>query len=187
MQGTGTNRRKWLTITVIIASIIALIAIDQILKQVFLNLENQGKLPIKVIKNFFEFTFVYNTGSAYGFLSDAKWAQVFFKILTPIALCFFVFLLILGIRKKQRLLVISMGFVIAGTLGNYIDRLLISKVIDFLSIIIGGDRIFGIFNVADMYLSVGIILVLVHFMFLDENAIFSKKKDGKNDNSESGN
>ena len=49
------------------------------------------------------------------------------------------------------------------------------KVVDFLCIQIFGNRIFGIFNIADVYLSVGMVMTIIHLLFIDKNAVFGKK------------
>ena len=50
-------------------------------------------------------------------------------------------------------------------------------VTDFICIEIAGNRIFGVFNVADGELSAGVVLVVIHLLFLDKNALFKGKKE----------
>ena len=65
-------------------------------------------------------------------------------------------------------------------MGNFIDRLLNSKVVDFLSFHFWGYD-FPTFNVADICLTVGVIMLIVHFLFFDGNAVFGKKQISEND------
>ena len=181
MQRTRLDRRKYITVFIVFLSVAALVVIDYLTKRLFLRLHEEKNLvanPIIVIENFFYFSFIYNTGSAYGFLSGAAWAQTFFKIMTPIAVIVFGVLLWLAVKNNYIVCTSGLGFVVAGTIGNYIDRVSMGKVIDFICLEINGKRIFGIFNFADVMLSVGVVLIIVHFLFLDKNALFGKK-DGR--------
>ena len=181
MQRTGATGRKRIIFYIVIPLIVilALIVADQISKQAFKKLyEDHGQTI--VIKNFFYFTFVENQGSAFSFLSDKDWGQVFFKILTPIALIAFLFFFVLSIKSGRKWCIYSLALIISGTIGNYIDRLFNSKVIDFIGFQFG-SYFFPIFNFADIYLTVGVIMLIVYFLFLDDNAIFSKKKGDKED------
>ncbi len=184
MQGTRSFRVKSALKRIIIPVIvfITLIAIDQITKQCFKNLNEARDLrrnQIDIIKNFFYITYTENSGSAYGFLAGKSWSQLFFKILTIVALVLFAFLYIYAYKKKYGLMIYSVVFITGGTIGNFIDRLLNGKVIDFMCAEFFGKRLFGVFNFADLFLTAGVIMIIVHFLFLDESALFGKKEDGK--------
>lgn len=177
MQRTGINRRI-ISIIIYVAVFILLIILDQYTKYYFKNkyLENGST---QVIKNFFYFSYAENTGSAFSFLADKSWAQTFFKALTALALLVFVFLTIYFFKKNQKWLTVSFVVTIAGTIGNFIDRLALNYVRDFISFIFGGYR-FPVFNVADICLVVGVIMIAFYVLFLDKDAVF-KRKNGKND------
>lgn len=179
MQGIRFNRGK--RITLLICSIVILVLavlLDQWTKIYFKNYVSQnGK--ITVIEGFFYLTYTVNTGAAWSFLADVAWGQTFFKILTPIALVVFTIFYIYSYCKNYKWLQISIILVLGGTIGNYIDRLLVNGVTDFISLVFG-NYYFPVFNLADSFLVVGVIMVVVHYLFLDENAII-KKKNGKND------
>lgn len=186
MQGTRSFRVKNTLKRIIIPIVvfIALIAIDQISKQCFKSLNETRDLrrnQIDIIKNFFYITYTENSGSAYGFLAGKSWSQLFFKILTCVALVLFVFLYIYAFKKKYGLMSYAVIFITGGTIGNFIDRLLNDKVIDFMCAEFFGKRLFGVFNFADLFLTAGVIMIIVHFLFLDESALFGKKDDGKED------
>ena len=111
-----------------------------------------------------------------------------FKIVTPVALVAFFAFYIFAVKKSYKWLAFSLTFVVAGTIGNYIDRLINSEVVDFLSFQFG-SYFFPTFNVADICLTVGVIMLIIHFFFFDENALFKKKikaetaeKNGNNKN-----
>ena len=89
----------------------------------------------------------------------------------------FVVFYLYAMKKNYRWLKYALTFVIGGTIGNFIDRLAFNGVTDFLGFIFG-SYYFPIFNFADTFLVVGVIMVIVHFLFLDEEALI-KKNDGK--------
>ncbi len=178
MQGTGANRRKRIGIEIVSLLVISLlITIDQIAKFHFSSILSYGeKLP--VIDSFFYFTYTLNTGAAWSFLADVSWGQLFFKILTAVALIAFTFFYIIVSRKGYKWLRIALILVISGTIGNFIDRLTIDAVIDFIGFTFGSYN-FPIFNLADSFLVVGVIMIVVQYLFIDENAVFKKKNGNK--------
>ena len=179
MQRIRVDRRIIIKNLIFLLVLVALILIDQITKTVVKNLyENSGWVYTSVISGFFEFRYAFNTGAAFSFLADASWGQIFFKILTSIALVAFYIYYVYVCKKGYTFLRIAMIIVIAGTIGNLIDRLAYNGVVDFLSFTFGAYK-FPIFNLADTYMTIGAIMVVVHYFFLDENAIFTKKNDKK--------
>ena len=175
MQRTGTNRRVVLII-LYVALFAVLVAIDQLTK-IYFTEKYLTEGQTEVIKGFFFFSYAENTGSAFSLLADKEWGQLFFKVITVIALVIFVAYIVYSHKKNTKWLTFSLIVIVAGTVGNFIDRLAFSYVRDFISFIFGNYR-FPIFNVADICLVVGVIMVIIYYFFLDENAIF-KKKDGK--------
>ena len=179
MQGTGTDRRKRIIFATIAVVILACVIIfDQLTKSYFKNyVQENGN--VTVIDGFFYFTYTVNTGAAWSFLSGVSWAQTFFKILTSIALVFFAVFYLYALLKGYKWLQISLVFVMGGTIGNFIDRIIQNGVTDFIGFIFG-SYYFPIFNLADSFLVVGVIMITVHYLFLDFNAVF-KKKDEQQD------
>ena len=102
--------------------------------------------PIRVIPGFFSITHARNPGAALGLLQDVH--VFFFIALTVVALG-----LILSFYRKadpqDRLSATALGLVLAGALGNLIDRVIRHEVVDFLQFDLG-LFIFPDFNVADI-------------------------------------
>ena len=135
--------------------ILAVVALDQITKY---SIEAQLSLgqSIEIIKGFFSLTYARNTGAAWSILTGQ---MTFFYIISTIALVVMTYFLV-KTDKKENLQRIALALLIAGTLGNFIDRLMFQYVRDFLDfIIIGYD--FPIFNVADISLNVAIGLLIL--------------------------
>ncbi len=180
MQGVGTDRRKRIVVEIVSLVVISiLIAFDQIAKLHFSRTLAFGE-KLNVIDGFFYFTYTLNTGAAWSFLADVSWGQLFFKILTVVALIAFSLFYVIVARKGYKLLRIALILVISGTIGNFIDRLAIDAVIDFIGFTFGTYN-FPIFNLADSFLVVGVIMIIIQYLFIDENAVF-KKKNGNKEN-----
>lgn len=182
MQGVGTYGRREFVKKRILPLIILLsfIILDQVLKTVCKNLyENHGWLQTRVIDGFFYFRYTMNTGASYGFLANKPWAQTFFICLTSVLLPLFAVYYAYATKRNYTFLKYALIFVMAGTIGNFIDRIAYGGVVDFLNLVINGNNVFGIFNVADVYLTVGVIMLLVYYLFVDENALLRFKKNGK--------
>ena len=174
MQGTRFDGRRLINFIIIPVVIFALLLlIDQLTKNYFRN--EKSNQVVEVINNFLYFDFVLNTGSAFSFLANVDWAQTFFKILTPISLVLFIGFFIYAYKKGYKWLLFAVTLVIAGTIGNYIDRLIFSAVTDFISFKFG-SYYFPTFNFADVYLCVGVVMFIIHLLFLDENALFRNEK-----------
>ena len=181
MQGTGLARRKRLNKQLVLifslVLVVVLVALDQLTKFLFTRLYLKNG-QTTVIDGFFYFTYVENSGAAWSFLSDLSWSQLFFKILTVISILLFGLFFYYGYKHNYRFLQFSLAITVGGTIGNFIDRLRFDAVTDFIKFVFGSYH-FPIFNVADICLTFGVIMIIVHLLFLDENAVFSKKKEEK--------
>ena len=158
------------------------VIIDQITKNYILkNFDLYDS--IEVIPDFFDITYVRNSGSAFSMFADKSWGQTFFKIITPIALTGYVALYYF-FGRKYKFLSVGIMLTAGGTIGNYIDRLLYSEVIDFLSFEFFGWG-FPVFNMADTFLCIGVFMIIVHFLFIDTDAVFKPTvKNGVTDGEE---
>ena len=119
---------------------------------------------IPVIPGFFHFTYVVNRGMAFGI--DLPIGIGIFSFLSIIISCFLVFILW---RERENILLvrIALALILGGAIGNLIDRILFSEVVDFLDFMIG-DYHWYIFNIADSAVTVGIILMLWHSVFIKD-------------------
>lgn len=135
--------------------ILAVVALDQITKYAIEAELSLGQ-SIEIIKGFFSLTYARNTGAAWSILTGQ---MTFFYIISTIALVVMTYFLF-KTDKKENLQRIALALLIAGTLGNFIDRLMFQYVRDFLDFIILGYD-FPIFNVADISLNVAIGLLIL--------------------------
>ena len=95
-----------------------LVTIDQITK--YLTVQNIGLYEIKeIIPNFLSFTYIQNSGAAWSLLEGKMW---FFYIITIIVIAFLLYYLYTE-GRKDKILGIILSIVLAGTIGNFIDRI----------------------------------------------------------------
>ena len=140
---------------------IIIFGIDQLTKVLL-----YGK-NMRLIGDFLWLKTVFNEGAAWGSLSGAKW---FFIIISAIAAVVFVYLLISKKYFKSKFFKLSIGFLLGGLLGNLFDRIIYSGVRDFIYLKFIN---FPVFNIADIAITVGTIMLIVYILF-----IYSKT-DGK--------
>lgn len=145
-----------------------LVVVDQLTK--YLTVQNIDLYEvIEIIPNVLSFTYIQNTGAAWSILEGKMW---FFYIVTIIVIAFLLYYLYTE-AKTNKILGIILSVVLAGTIGNFIDRLVFQYVIDMIKV----DFInFPIFNVADMLLTVG-VGVLIIFTFYEERNTTNKIGD----------
>lgn len=107
---------------------------------------------------FFNLILVYNTGAAFSFLAGGGVAARFFFI-TIAVVASFVILRLLRRHSQERLFSLALALILGGALGNLIDRILLSHVVDFLDFHAFGVH-FPAFNVADMAITGGAFLLV---------------------------
>lgn len=139
-----------------IAIIAFILILDQVTKLWFVAnfalFESQ-----EIIPNVFYWTRKFNTGASWGILEG----QIgLFIVITILALGFFVYLLRDALQKQQPWHIMGLSLMIGGTLGNFIDRLRLGGVVDFIDVYIFGYD-FPVFNVADSALNVGLVVFFI--------------------------
>lgn len=101
---------------------IILVIVDQITK--YLTVQNIALFEVKeVIPNFLSFTYIQNSGAAWSLLEGKMW---FFYIITLIVIGFLLYYLSTEGRKNKTFGVI-LSVILAGTIGNFIDRILLIR------------------------------------------------------------
>lgn len=136
--------------------------IDFFSKQMVSNAMKIGE-SIPIIRNFFYLTYTHNTGAAWSILEDER---IPLLILTVIVLV--IVHKYLGSEKLNRIEQISYGMLIGGILGNFLDRLIYGYVIDFWDFYFWGYN-YPIFNMADCFIVVGIILIIIVYIRKEKN------------------
>lgn len=117
---------------------------------------------IPIIERLIYFTSHRNKGAAFGILQGQMWLFYIITVVVVIGLVYY----IQTEAKRSSFLGISLGIILGGALGNFIDRLFRGEVVDFIDTYIFGYD-FAIFNVADAALCVGVGLLFIQ-MIRDE-------------------
>ena len=144
------------------------VAIDQLSKLIINSYNDTNIFPKDIISDFLRFTYITNDGIAFGLNPFGKYSFILLTI--SIIAVLFVVKILIDSRQSSKLVQFSLSLVLGGALGNLIDRFLTTfnfrgynGVIDFIDIGIKGYR-FYIFNFADFFISLGIILYLISFI-----------------------
>lgn len=149
-----------------------LVIFDQITKLIARTTLSAG--DIDIIPGVLQLHLLYNTGAAFSILTGKT---IVFYVLTPVIAAVIIYFFIrLPFEKKYLPMAFVLTSLVAGAAGNYIDRLVFSKVTDFIYFSIIN---FPVFNVADIYVTISVIvlLVLILFYYKDEElSAWIKKK-----------
>lgn len=158
---------------IVLAVTALLVAADQLLKLWVLDHLAGGPSQL-LIPHLLQLTYVENRGAAFGILQGRT------GILSIVTLAVVIVLVVLLIRGKfngSRLVQWCMGLIIAGGLGNLIDRMARGFVVDYLDI--SPLFSFPVFNLADCCVVVGTFLLMAYLLMAD--AIQAKKKKAAED------
>lgn len=151
-----------------IISFLILVFLDQITK-CFAVLKLKDKEPFVIIKDVFELHYLENRGAAFGMLQGK---QIFLLLLTAVFLLFmcYVFYKMPSGKKYIPLRIVGV-MILAGAVGNMIDRVRMQYVVDFLYFKLID---FPIFNIADCYVTVAAfsLFFLILFYYKDEDFEF---------------
>lgn len=134
------------------------ILLDQVTKWLVVKNMYLGE-SITVIEDFLYITSHRNRGAAWGILQGQMW---FFYVITVIVIIGIIYY-IQKYAKGKMLLGLSLGLMLGGAIGNFIDRVIRKEVVDFVNtIIINYD--FPVFNIADSALVVGVGLLMLQML-----------------------
>ncbi|MFD2443449.1 signal peptidase II [Bacillus sp. CGMCC 1.16607] len=134
------------------------ILLDQLTKWLIVKNMELGE-SIAIIEDFLYITSHRNRGAAWGILQGQMW---FFYIITVVVIIGIIYY-IQKLAKEKKLFGISLGLMLGGAIGNFIDRVLRKEVVDFVNTYIFNYD-FPVFNVADAALCVGVGLLMVQMV-----------------------
>lgn len=157
-----------MTILMTIIAVFAMVLVDQVVKYwAVISLAPVGSIPL--IPGVLQLTYVENRGAAFSILQNQIWL---FILLTVVILCVIIYVL-----QKQMIQTalgrISLVVIAAGAVGNMIDRLFRHYVVDMIELVFVH---FPVFNIADIYVTVGVVLFCIYVMFQHKDANELEKK-----------
>ncbi|WP_416151025.1 signal peptidase II [Salipaludibacillus sp. HK11] len=135
---------------------LGVIILDQLTKWLVVQyMEIRESIPL--IENVLYLTSHRNAGAAFGILQGQLWLFFIATVGVVVGVSYY----IQKHTKGERWFGISLGLVLGGAIGNFIDRVLEGAVVDFIDVYIFSYN-FPIFNVADSALVVGVIMLMIH-------------------------
>ena len=141
---------------------LTLVILDQVTKALVINFFNlYDSVVLLPIMNL---TFVVNYGFAFGLLNNPSLNQILVSLVILAIIIYFLYLLI---KTQDKIFQLTLTLILAGALGNFIDRIFRGFVIDFIDIYIGKYH-WPAFNIADSCISVGFVVLMVNILFLNK-------------------
>ncbi len=125
------------------------------------------KPAVTVIDGYFHLRYVENCGGAFGFLSSRseKTRRPFFFLTSILATGFLIYLF-WRIGPREKILMVAFSVILGGAIGNVIDRIWLGYVVDFVEWHIRDRARWPTFNIADVGITVGLVLILFDSFFL---------------------
>lgn len=171
---------------VYIAVIAVCILLDQLSKYYIQIAVKESGGQINVLGEWLTFVWTTNDGATGGIFSKMEGRNILFFVMTLIGLPIFFFMLWRS-RRRSVWGQIAFSFIIGGTIGNAIDRIYFAEdgfftgaVRDFVKV----QNFFGIFNVADSFLVVGVIMALLAVLFFDYDSLVKTMINERRQNAE---
>ena len=152
---------------------LVLVALDQLVKYLVLqNIPLGGHVPF--IPYIVELTYVQNTGAAFSMLEGHTW------VLTLISAAVSVLLAVVLAKRvfPRRFAMVSLALILAGAVGNLIDRLFLGFVTDMFQTLFMN---FAVFNVADICVVCGAVMAAAYYLWFYEKYDKKDAKDGSSD------
>ncbi len=151
-----TRRKSLITLAAIAAAVVALDALAKAWAVAVLT-PVDGK-AVRIDAGPLDFVLVHNTGAAFGIGADATWV---FIVVTVVIVAAALAWIGTG-RRRSPLAVVSLSLLVGGGIGNFIDRVALGYVVDFIEFSFVD---FPVFNIADICITAGVVLLLVWGFF----------------------
>ena len=148
---------------------LVLLAADQITKAIAFAVMGENAPVTMVIPGFLGFNTVLNEGISFSIGEDGEWTQPIVIAITAVA-SIVIAVLICKLPKRRLLLRYALVLILAGAVGNLIDRIAMQAVRDFIYMNFGFVDFSN--NVADLEITVGAVMLIICLLFVDEEAVF---------------
>ena len=159
MFGTLFNNKFNLTLFFLF---LTLVILDQFTKALVINFFNL--YDSVVLLPIINLTFVVNYGFAFGLLNNPSLNQILVSLVILAIIIYFLYLLI---KTQDKIFQLTLTLILAGALGNFIDRIFRGFVIDFIDIYIGKYH-WPAFNIADSCITLGFVVLMINILFLNK-------------------
>ena len=112
---------------------------------------------------FLQLVLVYNRGAAFGFLGEASGWQLPFFAVTAVIVSIVIVIRLVRTAATQKWFEVALVLILAGAIGNLIDRIRVGYVVDFIELYYGAWR-FPAFNVADIVIFLGAVMLALELL-----------------------
>lgn len=127
---------------------------------------------IVIIKNFFSLEYLENRGAAFGILQNKQFLLAIITIVVAAVMIYY----LLKYKPKSVLLKISLAMIISGAFGNLFDRVVYNYVVDFILWHYKDIYYFPTFNVADMMVVCGTVLLALYLIITPEDKLLKREE-----------
>lgn len=135
-------------------TVIAVVFFDRATKIFFTDTLSWGE-SIPVIRNFLHFTLVHNTGIAFGLFKNQGIVFIIIPFIAVVLIAYNIYYHRNNARVS-RMYIVGFSLILAGAIGNLVDRIMFGYVIDFIDF-----RVWPVFNIADSAITIGTIFILI--------------------------
>lgn len=163
-------KQKWPAIAVALLILLLLVGLDQWTKWAVMKSIPYGETLV-VVPGFFELTYLHNTGAAFSMMNGMN---VWFFVVLTLTVC--AMLVYYFFKNDDSKIDFALALILAGAIGNLIDRIAFGYVRDFFQFYIFGSP-FAVFNVADVCITLGMILLVFEIIYKDFRASRTRKKE----------
>jgi len=133
---------------------LVVLVIDQVIKY-FIHSSMYLGQSIPLLNGFVQLTYVRNTGAAFSLFLGFSPYLIVVGIAAVAAIIYFHF----RSAKKDYYLQTALAFILGGSLGNLLDRILRSYVVDYIDF-----KFFPVFNLADIMINIGVLLIIIRLI-----------------------
>lgn len=144
---------------------IVIFFLDRVSKIYIIDFFLDQKIDTFYINPYLNFVLIWNTGMAFGVLQSDS---IFYHFLSAFIFCIIIFLFIWLVSSISKFEKISISLILGGAIGNLYDRIVFNAVPDFIDLHYL-DYHWFVFNVSDIIITVGVILLLLKDIFSKKN------------------
>lgn len=160
MKLDGQKKKYALILALQTLGVAVILAIDLLTKHFIFGAHSDRASTTVVIDGVLVVTAVKNTGASFGIFEGSVLALGIVSLIASIAIAA---VMVISVKLKNGLLATSLTLILGGALGNMVDRLFLGYVRDFIHLPF--LPFFGIFNIADNALTLGVVLILIYLIF----------------------
>jgi signal peptidase II len=140
-----------------VAALVVIVVLDQVTKALATSYLSYG-IPFSLFEGL-NFTLLHNTGAAFSFLHDQNGWQRWFLSIVTLLISIGLVVWFCSLRGSQTWMHCAICFVLAGAIGNLLDRLVLGYVVDFIQLY-WGNWYWPAFNLADTSICVGVVMMV---------------------------